>query len=255
MNTAERREQLVRAVSERGTLSVRRGVELTGASEPTIRRDFAALAAKGAVLRTWGGIGLPAVDAMSPFVFREVQFSEEKAALARKAARLLVEGDVVFIDGGTTTYHLSSCLADMPLQIVTNSLRLAEALAARRGELGKQDVYLTGGRVHASGGLLIGPGVSDGLRQYHANWAFISAGGVTEEGLYNTSELVVQAEREMMRNADRVALLADHSKLGKYAISRIGDIAEIDVLVTDADPATSTILPRIAKLGVQILTV
>ncbi len=255
MNQTERRERLIRAVSERRTLSIRRGMELTQVSEPTIRRDFAALAAEGAVQRAWGGIGLPDTDTMSPFAFREVQYSEEKAALARKAASLLNKGDVVFIDGGTTTYHLASCLADIPLRIVTNSLRLAEALQARHDREAQQDVYLTGGLVYANGGLLIGAGVADGLRQYHANWAFISVSGVTEAGLYNTSELVVQAEREMICNADRVVVLVDHSKIGKHAMFRIGDVDEIDMLVTDIDPAKSPILSYIVKRGVQILTV
>jgi DeoR/GlpR family transcriptional regulator of sugar metabolism len=67
-----------------------------------------------------------------------------------------------------------------------------------------------------------------------------------------TNDLVVQAEREMIRNADRVALLADHSKIGRFAMCRICDVAEIDVLVTDANPAKSTLLPQIRKLGVQV---
>lgn len=254
MFQAERRRCLTRAISERGTLSIRRAMELTGASEPTIRRDFALMAGDGVVQRTWGGVSLPADGDVAHFSFREVRFSEEKAALARKAAGLLREGEVVFIDGGTTTFHLSSCLADIPLQIITNSLRLAEALQARRGRKARQDVHLTGGLMHAGGGLLVGAGVADSLRRFHADWAFIGAGGVTDSGIYSASELMAQAEREMIANADRVVLLVDHSKIGKYAMCRIGDVAEIDIIVSDADPLRSAVLPLIAKRGVQIIS-
>jgi DeoR family ulaG and ulaABCDEF operon transcriptional repressor len=255
MNVRERHEQIIQALSERGTLSMRRAVELTGASEITIRRDFAALAEAGVVERFRGGIGLPAGGQMSPFVFRQVRFSEEKAALARRAAGLLKPDDALFIDGGTTTYHLATCLPDFPLQIFTNSLRFAEAMGARKGLKSTPNVYLSGGKVHARGGLLVGPGVVNGFQQYHATWAFLSVAGVTEQGFYNTDEEIAAAERVMIRNADKVVILADRSKIGRYALCSICPIDQVDYLITDVDPARSTLLPKLAKQGVTVLHV
>lgn len=255
MNVRERHDQIIQAIAERGTLSVRRAVELTGASEITIRRDFSNLAESGVVERHRGGVGVPIGEQMSPFAFRQVRFSEEKAALARRAASLLKPDDALFIDGGTTTYHLATCLPDIPIQIFTNSLRFAEAMGARKGLKASQNVYLSGGKVYTRGGLLVGPSVVNGLQQYHANWAFISVAGITEQGFYNTDEEIAAAERAMIRNADKVVVLADHSKIGKYALCSICPIDQVDYLITDADPARSALLPKLVQQGVTVLHV
>lgn len=249
----ERQNQIIEAISERGTLSVRRAAQLTGASEITIRRDFAALAESGAVERYRGGIGLPSGEPMSAFVLRQVRFSAEKAALARRAAALLKPGDAIFVDGGTTTWHLATCIPDIPLRIFTNSLRFAEAMGARKSRRAQQDVHLSGGKVYTRGGLLVGPGVITGLSQYHADWAFLSVAGITEHGFYNTDEEIAAAEREMIRNADRVIVLADRSKIGQFALCSICATEAVDYLITDADPERSTLLPQLQKRGTEIL--
>lgn len=253
MIARERHERIIQAVAQNKTLSVRRAMDLTGASEITIRRDFTRLAENGTVERFHGGIGLPAGEKMAPFTFRQIRFSEEKAAIAEKAARLLKPGDVLFVDGGTTTCHLAGCLPDIPLSIFTNSLRFVEAMETRQRGNTRQEIHLTGGLLYPKSGLLVGSGVLQGLRQYHADWAFISASGITEEGLYNTNERVVEAERIMISNSDKVAVLADHSKIGKHAMCSICKLEQIDTLITNADPKRSTLLPRFQKAGVSIL--
>lgn len=253
MNVRERHDQIIQAIAERGTLSVRRAAELTGASEITIRRDFMNLADAGVVERHRGGIGIPTGEQMSPFAFRQVRFSEEKAALARRAASLLKPDDALFIDGGTTTYHMAACLPDIPLRIFTNSLRFAEAMGARKGLRSRQEIHLSGGRVYSRGGLLVGPGVVTGLQQYHATWAFLSAAGVTGQGFYNTDEEIAAAERAMIHNADKVVVLADRSKIGKFSLCSICAPDQVDFLITDADPERSTLLPQLARQGITIL--
>jgi DeoR/GlpR family transcriptional regulator of sugar metabolism len=255
MNVRERHDQIIQAIAERGTLSVRRAVELTGASEITIRRDFSNLAESGMVERHHGGVNIPTGEQMSPFAFRQVRFSEEKAALARRAAGLLKPDDSLFIDGGTTTYHMATCLPDIPLQIFTNSLRFAEAMGTRKGLTSKQVIYLSGGRVYSRGGLMVGPGVVTGLQQYHATWAFLSVAGVTEDGFYNTDEEIAAAERTMIHNADKVVVLADRSKIGKYALCSICSPDQVDYLITDAEPERSTLLPQLAQEGITVLHV
>lgn len=255
MNARERYDQIIQAIAERGTLSIRRAVDLTGASEITIRRDFAEMAKAGVVERYRGGVGRPADGQMSPFAFRQVRFSEEKAALAHRAVSLLKPDDAVFIDGGTTTYHIATCLPDIALKIFTNSLRLAEAMSECKGRKNVQHVHLSGGKVYSRGGLLVGPGVVTGLEQYHANWAFLSVAGITEQGFYNTDEEIAAAERVMIRNADKVVVLADRSKIGKYALCSVCTLDQVDYLITDADPARSTLLPTLTRQGITVLHV
>jgi len=253
MNAHERHERIIQAVAQNRTLSVRRAIDLTGASEITIRRDFTQLAGNGSVERFRGGIGLLVGEKMSPFSFRKIRFSAEKAAIAKLAASRLKSGDTLFVDGGTTTCHLAGCIPDIPLSIFTNSLRFVEAMETRKTVSSRQEIHLTGGLLYPKSGLLVGPGVLQGLQKYHAKWAFISVGGITEQGLFNTNERVVEAERSMIRHADQVVVLADHSKIGNYAMCAICELDQVDTLITDADPECSTLLPRLQKAGITVL--
>jgi DeoR/GlpR family transcriptional regulator of sugar metabolism len=233
MTTAERHDRIVQTLATQTVLSLRDAIRLTGASEPTIRRDFVALADAGVLRRVRGGVRAVDSAGMAPFALREMTFSDEKQRVARRACALLRSGDVVFVDGGTTTFHLSTCLPAVPLRVITNSIRLADALDEQSRRHAGLEIFLTGGFVHPGSGLLVGPGAVASITAYRANWAFLSVGGLTVEGLSNTNEQVVESERRMIEHAARVAVLADHSKLARHAMCHVCPLDQIDVLVTD----------------------
>ena len=198
MNKNERHERILHLVGECGMMYIDRAVQATGASLPTIRRDFAELADAGSVERIRGGIRVSRKEENVPFNLREVQRSSEKSAIARNAAKRLRGGDVLFIDGGTTTYHMCFHLPPVPLRIITNSLRLSAYLDDPAHRHPDWEVYLTGGRILHGSSMLTGPGTVHSLNFYHADWAFLSVGGITADGLYNTSEAIVETERKMI---------------------------------------------------------
>lgn len=239
MNRWDRHEQILQAAAQRGTVYLPRAMQVTGASAATVRRDFADLAAAGSVKRIRGGVRVISREGNLPFSMRQAQHSAAKDAIGRAAADLLRQGDVVFIDGGTTTFHLCLHLPAVPLRIITNSMRIASHLSSPTSNQSQHELYLTGGLVQPEFGLLAGPGTLHSLDFYHANWAFLSVGGITDEGLYNTSESVVQSERKMIEQSDRAVVLADHSKLGKRAMCRIAHPSAIDRLITNEDPSSA----------------
>lgn len=249
MNKVERHERILRLASERGMIYLDRAIEATGASRPTLRRDFQELAEMGAIERVRGGIRVIRQEGSLPFNLREVQQSSAKAAIAQKAANLLRAGDVLFIDGGTTTYHVCLCLPKIPLRIITNSLRVSAYLDDPAHRYNDWEVYLTGGFIQHGSSMLTGPGTLHSLDFYHADWAFLSVGGITADGLYNTSEAIVETERRMIDRSDRAVVLADQSKLGKRAMCRICGVRRIDQLITDPHPGRSLIEEDIAKAG------
>ncbi len=255
MNTLDRRELMIRALAERGTLSVHRAIQLTEAGEATIRRDMAFLAAQGIGERVRGGIRRAKGTGMTPYAMRAAQLSQEKEAIAQRAAALLKPGDVVFIDGGSTTFHVGACLPQIPLRIITNSLRLASHLDGFLGDHPELEVFLTGGLLHPMSGLLVGVGAQTSLAQYHADWAFLSVGGLTEDGLFNTSEQVVESERMMIARSDRVAVLADHSKIGRHAMCHVCGLDAIDLLITDQQSSSETARSKLHALGLEIVAV
>jgi len=238
-------------------LSVEGAVALCGASPATVRRDFNALARRGLGERTHGGLRRPSESGSGelPYTFREVQYSEEKAALARAAVGLLRAREVITVDGGTTTFHLAGCLPDFPLSVITNSVRLATALGERRLEQGTVEICLTGGYLFPELGLLAGPPTIASLGQYHAQWAFLSASGICTEGVYNPNAFIVESERVMIANADRVVILGDHSKIGRRSMCRVCGWDEVDVLITTAYPGQEATLSRIQEAGVEVVEV
>ncbi|MGF1450585.1 MAG: DeoR/GlpR family DNA-binding transcription regulator [Opitutales bacterium] len=174
--------------------------------------------------------------------------------IAQKAARLLRAGDVVLIDGGTTTCHLCFCLPPLPLRIITNSLRVAAYLdnaSARRPDL---EVFLSGGRIDMGSKMLSGSGTVHTLDFYHANWAFLSVGGITAGSLYNTSEPVVGTERKMIERSGRAVVLADQSRLGTRSMCRVCGVSEIDHVITDPHSGRRNLAEEaIREAGCEIL--
>ena len=253
MNKWERHERILRLASERGMIYLDRAMEATGASRPTLRRDFEELSELGAIERVRGGIRVIRKEGSLPFNLREVQHSEAKAAIAQKAARLLRAGDVLFIDGGTTTYHLCLCLPKIPLRIVTNSLRVSAFLDDPVNQSQDWEVYLTGGFVQHGSNMLTGPGTLHSLDFYHADWAFLSVGGIAIDGLYNTSEAIVETERRMIERADRAVVLADQSKLGRRAMCRICGVQRIDHIITDPPKGRSLVEEELTAEGHRVV--
>ncbi len=250
---SNRHDQILRRLAEVGTLKVEEAVTRFGASPATVRRDFNQLAEAELVQRVRGGIRLQGNGRALPFAVREVRQVEQKLAIAQRASGLLAAGDVVFVDGGTTTLQLTSCLPPVPLRIITNSLNLAASIESHVPNHGRWEVFLTGGFLFPGSGLLVGPSAQAGLAQYHANWAMLSASGITSQGVFNDNEHVVESERVMIAHADRVAILADHTKFARHAMCHIVGLDAVDVVVTDCLPRDKLLLEQLGKDDVKIV--
>lgn len=257
MMQRERHTRILAHLDAHEVLSVEHAVQLLGASPATVRRDFNALAGQRLVERTRGGVGRarPSMGGMLPFGWRKDQHPREKAALAREAVSMLKPSDVIMVDGGTSTFHLAEYLPDFPLRVITTSVRLAAVLGERRLAKAATEVFLTGGYLYPESSLLIGPQAAATLAQYRANWAFLSVGGICEDGIYNTNEFVVESERTMIRNAERTVVLADHSKVGRRSMCRICGLDEIGLIITDDYPGARGALGALGEAGVQIKSV
>lgn len=238
MKQSARFREIVALLREREELTVEEACAHFGISQATARRDFVALVESGKAEKTWGGVRSldPNTAAMLPSGVREEIYTEEKRRIAARAATLCKDGDIIFIDGGTTTLHLARWFADRPLRIVTNSLLIAHEIDRLRTGPGGAEVFLTGGYLYPRSGLLVGPEATASLQKYQANVAFLSVGGIGEEGISNNHHLVVEVERVMISRAERVILLADHSKFGHRELIAECGWDDVDILVTDSVP-------------------
>jgi DeoR/GlpR family transcriptional regulator of sugar metabolism len=256
MLAAERLERIAKHLQEHEFLDLATAMRALDASLATVRRDFAELVAQGRAERQRGGVARVRRDAlaMAPFAERAMQQAEAKSAIARAAAALLAPGDAVFVDGGSSTLHLASHLGAVPVRVITNSLRLAAAVGAADYP-NPVEVLCTGGTLVRRGGLLIGPQARAGVAAYRARWAFLSAGGVAPDGVWNTDELVQDIERAMAANAERTLVLADHTKLGRRALCRVLELGALHGLVTDDHPDGAAARAALASAGLAVTAV
>jgi DeoR/GlpR family transcriptional regulator of sugar metabolism len=250
MLAEERRSRLLELVRVRGFASL---PDLAGelqVSESTIRRDLDYLEETGAAQRTHGGAFYTGPSPKLPhFDQRQSTQWEKKRQIARRAALLIEEGDTILLDGGSTTYELAQALMGRTLQVVTNSLPVANLFTATDSA----DLVLIGGYVHARTGVSIGPYANQMLADLNVRRAVLSVAGVNDRGYFNSNLLLVETERAMMRAADQVIVVADSTKIGHTSLALLCELGEIDVLVTD-DQIAPEWKTKIIAAGVELIT-
>ena len=226
-----RRRTLLELISGQGFATLEELVKALGVSESTVRRDLEFLDLAGSVKRTHGGaVYSGEVRAMSAFEDRASAATAEKQAIGRATAALIEDGDSVLLDGGTTTLEVARALLDRPLQVVTNSLPIAQLLASSR----TVDLILIGGYVYPKTGVALGPLAIASMEGIRVRKVILGAGGVTAEGVFNSNVLLVETERRMMACGQEVIIVVDRSKFGRLALSRLCGLDEVDRVVSDA---------------------
>ena len=231
MLVEERRQRLLHLIGRQGYASLTDLARAIEVSASTIRRDLDYLDNKGLIKRTHGGAMVLSDDATLPALEeRSTRQTEEKRQLARAAADCIRDGDAVLLDGGTTTLEVARLLVGRPLQIVTNSLPIANLFASSR----ETELILLGGYIYPRTGVALGPLTMAMLPNIHVHQTIMSVGGVTAKGLFNSNLLLVETERQMMRAADEVVVVADHTKIGRQALAFLCELSAIDVLIVDS---------------------
>jgi DeoR/GlpR family transcriptional regulator of sugar metabolism len=228
--TEVRRGRLLELVRERGFATLPDLAEQLQVSESTIRRDLDVLEENGSAKRTYGGAFYTGPSPQLPhFDRRQATQLEQKRQSARAAAALIDEGDTVLLDGGSTTYELARLLVDRALQIVTNSLPVANLFTASD----RADLVVIGGYVHTRTGVCLGPYANGMLADLNVRRAVLSVSGINAKGYYNSNLLLVGTEQAMMDAADEVIVVADSSKFGHSSLAHLCGLSEIDTLVVD----------------------
>lgn len=227
MLVEERRQKLLDLVSERGFASLADLARELETSESTVRRDLEFLNQQGILKRTHGGAiyrpeSFPALEDRSSQL-------EEKRQIARATVARIRDGDAVLLDGGTTTLEVARLLVGRRLQVVTNSLPIANLFATSR----ETDLVILGGYVFPRTGVALGPLSIRAMEEVHVHQTIMSVGGITAKGLFNSNLLLVETERRMMRCADEVVVVADHSKIGRQALAFLCELSAVDTLIVD----------------------
>jgi DeoR/GlpR family transcriptional regulator of sugar metabolism len=232
MLVEERRQRVLDLVSSRGFVALADLAQAIDVSPSTLRRDLDYWHQQGAVRRTHGGaIYVGDASALPALEERSASQQEEKRAVARIAAGRVRDGDTVLLDGGTTTLEVARQLVGRSLQVVTNSLPIAQLFASSRDT----DLVMLGGYVYPKTGVALGPLTVRMMEDVHVQQAILSVGGITAKGLFNSNLLLAETERQMMRCADEVVVVADHTKVGRQALAFLCELSEVDTVVIDRE--------------------
>lgn len=232
MLVEERRQRLRNLIRTHGFASLQDLAREIDVSESTIRRDLEHLHQMGYLRRTHGGaVWNPDSAPLPPLEERTGRQLEEKRWIGELAAHLVQDGDTVLLDGGTTTLEVARDILAVGkrVQVVTNSLPIAQMFATNP----TSDLVVLGGYVYPRTGVALGSSTIRMMEDLHAHVAVLSVSGITQEGLFNSNLLLVETERAMMRRAERVVVVADHTKLGRRALTWLCALDDIDDLVVD----------------------
>lgn len=245
-----RRAKLREMIREHGFVSIPDLREAMEVSESTIRRDLEVLEETGEAKRTHGGVFStgPTTSVKQFESKKNPGHWEKKRLIALAAANLIEDHDTLLLDGGSTTYELARQLVGRPLQIVTNSLPVANLFSSSDSV----DLVLLGGALHNRTGVTLGSYSNQMLQSLNVQKAFLSVAGVNAKGFYNSNMLLVETERAMMQCADRTIIVADSSKFGRSSLARLCDWSNVHTLVVD-DELSATWRDYIDSANVQLI--
>lgn len=214
-------------------------VELLSTSESTVRRDLDELEAQGRLRRVHGGAEkLPTLQEELTNQQKSIKNVQAKQVLAAYANQLIADGDVIFIDAGTTTDFLISLL-DREVTVVTNAIHHAARLVDR----GIKTIIIGGDIKHATDAC-VGATALEQIGRLNFDKAFMGMNGIDDHYL-TTPDLAEAAVKSAIIAASRQTyILADSSKLGEVSFVKVAPVSAVTILTTKTDKA---ILTRLQK--------
>lgn len=260
MHAAERETIILEALKSRGFTTYRHLEENVDASPATIRRDLARLEKQGKIIRLHGGartidtdsaqFGGPPSLAGTPFEKSLKLNIDAKRAIGEAAAQLCVAGEGVIIDGGTTTYQMCEHLANLNLQVLTNSLHIVNAL------LGQETTQLLvpSGPIFREQNIILAPAGEVSMPNFHAGKLFLGAAAVSARGIFQADALLVASQRRFLQHADEVVLVVDSSKLEVSSGAIVCELNRISRMITD-DRASPELIDQLHRAGLQHIDV
>ncbi|WP_077328984.1 DeoR/GlpR family DNA-binding transcription regulator [Virgibacillus siamensis] len=256
MIAAERRNTIKNQLLKNNSVKVSDLVNQFNVSEETIRRDLNQLEKEGFLEKNYGGAILVNKQTHNPIVLplqdRHQQFFKEKELIGKKAAELIEEDQTIILDAGTTTWHVTTELAEKGnLTIITNAMNIAEKCT--KNEIA--DIYLLGGKLRRNSLSTVGPQAEAELKKYNANYVFLGTSGISFRQGFTSSDLYeAEMKKAMVSAGHKRVVLADHSKLQKAGLTSFCTFEDIDIFIT-SDLADKQILDNIAKAGVEVIVV
>lgn len=236
-SVARRHDEILAVLKSEGSMSVIDLANRLGCSTATIRRDLQDLQGTSAIRRFHGAVAVETLATEGAFHERLSVADEEKHAIAAVVLNELQPGEVIGLNGGTTTTQIAHQIADMALDVtvVTNAVNIAFELTAS-----KVPVVVVGGVLRPANYETTGPLALRALGHLHLDWAILGANGLDPRfGASTHTEAESSVGQAFSEQADRVVLACDHSKLAKTALFRMVEWDRVNAVACDPGGAST----------------
>lgn len=249
MLTSQRKQYILDVLRRDGQVIAKQISQELDLSEDTIRRDLRELAAEGLLQRVHGG-ALPASPAIVDFAGREELSVGGKQAIGRAAAHMIRDGQVVFVDGGTTAVQLVRQLPRaLRATVVTHSARIAVELVDHP----TVEVILIGGRLFKHSIVSVGAAALEAMDHIRADVYFMGVTGIHPEAGLSTGDLEeAYMKQALCRRAADTFVLASREKLGAASQYIVVGLAEVTGLIVEADVPDALLTPFV-QAGLSIV--
>ncbi|BBJ67628.1 DeoR family transcriptional regulator [Enterobacter sp. 18A13] len=249
MLTSQRKQLILEKLGAEGQVQSKALSILFDVSEDTIRRDLRELAAEGRLQRVHGG-ALPSSSAIAPFAERQSVKMDAKKRVARKGAQLISSGQVVIVDGGTTTSELITFFPpDLRITVVTHSPSIALGLVDHPSI----EVILIGGRLYKHSIVAVGAAAIEGIANIHADLFFMGVTGIHPDAGLTTGDFEEACiKRAFSGRAAETVVLASPEKINTASSFVIGDVSSVNTIVVE-DGTDKDWVRAVSEKGVSVV--
>lgn len=245
---AERISDIENYIYENKTVTLDQLCEKFSVSKNTIRRDLEELSLNGSIQKTYGGATIHQRKELVSYHERSIRNLALKRKIAATASHFVSNGDIIFIDSGTTTSRMFDHIADKQLTILTNNLEFINQAIP----YDNLDIITLSGQLNRKALSFAGDTAASVLSQYNISKAFMAAAGISVQGATNSSRSEYVVKKTALERSQKIYLLVDSSKFNCISLMTYCTLDEVDVLITDACPPDD-ILDHFLQLKKDVL--
>lgn len=208
--------------------------EVFDVSKNTIRRDLNELAQKGSIKKVYGGVCVNDDSSLIPFEERNIKNSNLKSSIGKYAAEFIQDGDVVYLDSGTTTLAMIDYMKDKKnVTVITNNLEfIIKSLSYPNLNI----ISLPGSLIRKTNSF-VGVDTISILKKYNIKKSFMASTGISlAGGITNSHPLESEVKKLATEKGSEVFLLADSTKFNSTALVTYAKLDDLNFLITDCSP-------------------
>ncbi|MEH7353387.1 DeoR/GlpR family DNA-binding transcription regulator [Neobacillus drentensis] len=240
----ERQKEIFHMISQVGTAYVTNLSKKFNVTPETIRKDLEILEKEGMILRIHGGAVL---NHKSP-VHRQMGNVDTKASVAKEAASMIENGDIIALDSSDFSLQLAKEIKEKDVTVITNSISITLELLNQ----GNIRLITIGGYVNLESYSFIGAVAEKSLENYNIGKYFLSCSGFDLSQVFEKHEGEAQVKRRFLEAADDVILLADHSQFNKKSLTSLMKINSVSMLIIDSKLPLQN-LTSLKSIGINVL--